>query len=78
MGARELPAGAIVVDHEVVGSEHAGVGEDLVVDVLDELGAGGLAQKRAHRVSQQPHAAPADERAHGEARPSVKVYARRP
>ena len=71
--ARELAAGAVVVDHEVVRPEHAGIAHDLVADVLDVGRVGDLAQKRAHGLPDELHAAPEDESAHGQARPAVEV-----
>ena len=57
-------------------AQNAGVAHDLVSDVLDQLGIGRLAQKRAHRILNKLKAAPANIGANGKADPCVKIDVR--
>ena len=49
--ACKLPAGTVVVHHEVVRSKRPGVAHDLVVDVLDERGVWRAAKERVDGVA---------------------------
>ena len=57
-------------------TQNAGVAHDLVSDVLDQLGIGCLAQKRAYRILDELKAAPANIGANGKADPCVKIDVR--
>ena len=76
VSACELPARAVVVNHQIVNAQNAGVAHDLVSNVLDQLWIGCLAQKRAHRILDELKAAPADIGANGKADPCVKIDVR--
>ena len=77
VGAGKLAARAVVVDHEVMRAQDAWVREDLAPDLVDERRVWHASKKRAYGVLHQAKAAPADEDAHGKARPAVEVHARR-
>ena len=69
----KLPARAIVVNHQIVNAQNAGIAHDLVSNVLDQLRIGRLAQKRTHRILDELKAAPANIGANGKADPSIKI-----
>ena len=72
----KLPARAVVVNHQIVNAQNAGIAHDLVSNVLDQLRIGRLAQKRAHRILNKFKAAPANIGANGKADPCVKIDVR--
>ena len=76
VSACELPARAVVVNHQIVNSQNAGIAHDLVSNVLDQLRIGRLTQKRAHRILNKFKAAPANIGANGKANPCVKIDVR--
>ena len=76
VSARKLPARAVIVDHQVVNAQDAGVAHNLVSNVLDQLRIGSLAQKRAHRILDKFKTAPANIGANGKADPCVKIDVR--
>ena len=76
VSACELPARAVIVNHQIVNAQNAGIAHDLVSNVLDQLRIGRLAQKRAHRILDEFKTAPANIGTNGKADPSVKVDAR--
>ena len=72
----KLPARAVVVNHQIVNAQNAGIAHDLVPNVLDQLRIGRLAQKRAHRILDELKTAPANIGANGKADPCVKIDVR--
>ena len=76
VGARELPAWTVIVDHQVVDAQNARVAHDLAADMLDEFGIGRLTQKRTHRILDELKTAPANIGTDGKSNPSIEVDTR--
>ena len=64
MQGGELVSRAVVVHHQIVHSQHAGIGEHLLLDVVHQILAGAFAQQRAERIHHKAPAGDQDERRH--------------
>ena len=67
----KLVAGAVVVDHQVMHAQYAGVGHDGLLDVRHQLRRGRFAQQGAEGIHDEAPARPEDERSHCHAHDAV-------
>ena len=72
MQGGELVSRAVVVHHQIVHSQHAGIGEHLLLDVVHQILAGAFAQQRAERIHHKAPAGDQDERRHAYAHQTVQ------
>ena len=72
MHAGKTAAGAIVVHHQVVRAQNALIAQHFAGDILRQLFAGRLAQKRVYRLFDEADAAVQNEQRHGKAHPAVQ------
>ena len=71
--ASELTTGTIVMDHEIMGAQHAGIAHDFRPDVRHKLGVRRRAKQRINRVAKKLYAAPCDICPNSEARPCIEL-----
>ena len=73
MNAAELPPRPVVVDHQIMGAQHAGISEDLPADFRNQPGIRRAAQQRIEGIPDQSESAVKDKDGDGEAHPPVKL-----
>ena len=64
MHAGELPAGAVIVNHQIMHAQHAGIAHQLFADMADQFRRRRVAQQRVKRLFDQRNAADEDEHRH--------------
>ena len=69
--ADKAAAGAVIVDHQVMHAQHAGVAQCLFLDVLHQFRVGGCAQQRVNGVFHKHGTAVQDERRYAQAHQAV-------
>ena len=74
MEGEDAPSRAVVVDDQVVDADDLRVGAYQRLDLLHELGGGGLAQQGVDGIPGRAETGPQDEQRHRRAAPAVDLY----
>ena len=72
MDGRKLMAGAVVVHHQVMYTQHAGITHHGLFDMLHKILAGAFAQQRAQGIHHQSPAGDQDEHRHAHAHQAIQ------
>ena len=72
MDGRKLVAGAVVVHHQIMYAQHAGIAHHSLFDMLHKILAGTFAQQRAQGIHHQPPAGDQDKHCHAHAHQAVQ------
>ena len=74
MDTGKAAAGAVIMQHQVMRAQHAGIGHDALADFFHRPGIGRCAQQGVDGVADQPPAGPEDKDGHGHSHPPVDAH----